>query len=65
MMTAILKSIHRFEDKFDHSTEHFVFHHPHLTFLAMLIGMPLFLLIAVAICTTVVALPLSLILGWI
>ena len=32
MMTAILKSIHRLEDKFDRSAERFAFRHPHSCF---------------------------------
>ena len=48
-MAAIWKSIHNFEDKFDRNAERFAFHHPYLAFLAMFIGMPLFILIAVAV----------------
>lgn len=63
-MTAILKSIRKIEDKFDKHAERFVFCHPYLAFGAMFIGMPLFILIAVSACTTVVALMFSLISGW-
>ena len=63
-MTALLKSIHKFEDKFDRRAEHFVFRHPYLAFLAMFIGMPLFILATVAAYITVITLPLALIFGW-
>lgn len=62
-MTAILKSIHSFEDKFDQYTERFMFHHPYLAFLAIFLGMPFIILIAVAVCTTAAVLPVSLIFG--
>ena len=63
-MTAVLKSIHRFEDKFDRSAEHFTFLYPYLAFPAMFIGMPIFILIAVAACTTIIAFPMAWIFGW-
>ncbi len=63
-MTALLKSIHKFEDKFDRRAERFAFRHPYLAFFAMFIGMPIFILAAVAVCTTVVTLPLALVFGW-
>ena len=63
-MTALLKSIHKFEDKFDRRAERFAFRHPYLAFFAMFIGMPIFILAAVAACTTVVTLPLALIFDW-
>lgn len=50
-MAAIWKSIHNFEDKFDRCAERFALRHPYLAFLAMFIGMPLFILIGVAVCT--------------
>lgn len=63
-MAAIWKSIHNFEDKFDRNAECFAFHHPYLAFLAMFIGMPLFILIAVAVSTTLIAIPIAWIFGW-
>lgn len=60
-MTAIIKSIHKMENRFDKTAERFAFHHPYLAFLAMFIGMPLFVLIAVFVCTVLVTLPLALI----
>lgn len=63
-MTAILKSIHAFEDKFDRRAEYFAFRHPYLAFLAMFIGMPVFILFAVSICTAIIVLPLSFTFGW-
>ncbi len=63
-MTAILKSFHRFEEKFDKQAERFAFHHPFLSFLIMFIGMPIFILLSVSLCTTLIALPMALIFGW-
>lgn len=63
-MTALLKSIRKFEDKFDRRAERFAYRHPYLAFFAMFIGMPIFILAAVAFCTTVITLPLALIFGW-
>lgn len=63
-MTAILKSIHKFEDQFDRSAERFAFRHPCFAFLVMFIGMPIFILIAVAACTTVIAFPMACFFGW-
>ena len=54
-MAAILKSIHNFEDKLCH---------PFWAFLAMFIGIPLFILIAVAGSTTLIALPIAWSFGW-
>lgn len=64
-MTTLIKSIHKYEDNFEKKAERFTFHHPYFAFLALFIGMPIFTLIAVAASTTVIALPLSLIFGWV
>lgn len=61
---AILKSIHKFEDRFDSQAERFVFHHPCLAFAAMFIGVPVFVLAAVTISTVVLTLPVALLCGW-
>ena len=63
-MAAIWKSIHNFEDKFDRCAEHFALHHPFWAFLAMFIGIPIFILIAVAVSTTLIALPIAWFFGW-
>lgn len=64
-MTTLIKSIHKYEYKFEKKAERFTFHHPYFAFFALFIGMPIFTLIAVAAGTTVIALPLSLIFGWV
>ena len=46
-MSAIFKAIHEFDKRIEVRAEHFAFKHPDLAFLAMFIGMPLFILIAV------------------
>ena len=42
-MAAILKSIHNFEDKFDRCAERFALCHPFWAFLAMFIGISIFI----------------------
>lgn len=64
VMAAIWKSIHNFEDKFDRCAERFALRHPHIAFLAMFIGMPLLILIAIAVATTLITLPMAWIFGW-
>ena len=63
-MTAISKSIRKFEDKFDRGAERFVFRHPYLAFLAMFIGMPIFILALVAACTILIATPMAWLFSW-
>lgn len=63
-MTVVLKSIYKMEKYFDKSVERFTLYHPYLTFLAMFIGMPIFMLLVVAVCTTFAVLPFALIFGW-
>lgn len=63
-ISKIFKSIHNFENKFNRSAERFAFHHPYLAFFAMFIGMPIFILIAVAASTTLIMLPIAWIFGW-
>lgn len=53
------------QNKFNTMVENFMSHHPYVTFLALFIGMPLFILIAVFVCTTSVALPIALVMEWI
>lgn len=63
-MAAIWKSIHDLEDKFDRCAERFALRHPCLVFLTMFIGMPLFILIVVAVSTMLIAIPIAWIFGW-
>ena len=39
IMSSILKSIHKLEDRFDNRAERFAFRHPHAAVLAMFIGL--------------------------
>ena len=63
-MTAIIKSIHKFENSFDKKTERFAIHHPYIAFATIFIGMPLFILMIVTIATMILVLPVSWIFGW-
>ena len=62
-MTAIRKTIHRYENKFNCCAERFAFRHPCLRFLTMFFCVPLLTLLAVAACTLPLAALLSLLLG--
>ncbi|MDO5416246.1 MAG: hypothetical protein Q4F29_03510 [Lachnospiraceae bacterium] len=63
-MTVIGKTFHKWENRFDKGAERFVFHHPYFAFLAMFVGLPIFILGAVTTCTMAAVLPLALIFGW-
>ena len=59
-MTTLIKSIHKYEDKFEKKAERFTFHHPYFAFFALFIGEPIFTLIAVATGTLTIGFPLNL-----
>lgn len=63
-MRDILKCIHRCESKFDEKAARFVYRHPLLGFLAVFVGMPIFVLVAVCVCAAIVALPMAWLFGW-
>lgn len=60
---GITKSIRKFEREFDLRAERFLWKHPFLGFLAMFVGMPMFILVCVCVSTTVIALPVAWLLG--
>ncbi|MDO5401953.1 MAG: hypothetical protein Q4F11_00815 [Eubacteriales bacterium] len=64
-MISILKSIHKIGNKFDKCAEQAAFHHPIIAEIGMFIGVPIFILAVVTICTMIIAFPLSLLFGWI
>ncbi len=64
-MTALKKRMSHLENQADVCMEGFVFHHKFLGFLMIFVGMPLATLLAVCICTMLIALPLSLAFGWV
>lgn len=63
-MTTVMKSIHKMEKRFDERAERFAFHHPYLACLVMFIGVPSFILIAVAATTMLITFPVAWIFGW-
>ena len=63
-MVAIKQRVSRFENRIDVSLESFLFHHRVLGFLLIFVGMPLFALAAVCLCTMCVALPVAAVFGW-
>ncbi|MEG2813994.1 MAG: hypothetical protein RSA79_05260 [Oscillospiraceae bacterium] len=50
--------------KFDKKIKKFLFDHPIISFLAMFIVMPIFILASVVLLTTLVSVPVGLIFGW-
>lgn len=64
MMTAILNRIHYVEYSFEEMVRHFIAAHPYIASMAFLIGIPLFIVMAVVVCTTVVMTPIGWLLGW-
>lgn len=63
-MAHILKSIYKFESKFDAKVTRFAYRHSYLAFLITFIGMPLVVLIAVGLGTLMIILPISFLCGW-
>lgn len=64
-MTALKKWMSHMETRADVCLEEFVFHHRALGLLMIFVGMPLVTLLAVCICTMIIALPLALVFGWV
>lgn len=61
---CITESIKKYEQEIDRKAERFLWCHPILGFLAIFIGMPMFVLAGVCISTVVIAFPLAWIFGW-
>lgn len=57
-------SIQNFEHSFDARAERFLWHHPFLGFLSILLGVPLLTLAGVCASTVLVVFPLGWLLGW-
>lgn len=64
-MVRIVKSLYKFEDRFDQAAQRFASRCPYLAFWAMFVGVPVFILIAVCLCTAVTMLPVAWLMGWI
>lgn len=64
-MFTFRKRVSRFENHMDDSIKKFVFHHQFLGLCMVFVGMPLFTLAAICVCTAMVALPLAFLFGWI
>ena len=60
----ILKSIKKFEYEFDIKAERFLWKHPFLGFLSIFVGMPVFVLGCVCICTVLITFPMAWLFGW-
>ena len=63
-MRHILNSIRAFEYKFDKKASWLACHHPCIAFIGAFIGMPLFVLAAVFVCTMAIMVPFGCVFGW-
>lgn len=63
-MPAIRKWVSHFENQIDTSMERFIARHRVLGLLMIFIGMPLFTLTAVCLCTMCITLPFAVVFGW-
>lgn len=61
---SITKSIRKFEREFDLRAEQFLWKRLFLGFLSIFVEMPIFVLICVCISTTVIALPIAWLFGF-
>lgn len=64
-MTKIIKSIFKKEYKLDEKLERLFVKHPMLGLLLVFVGMPTAILMAVFLCTFLIAMPVSILLGWV
>lgn len=62
-MFTFIKRVSRFENHVDDAMEKFMFHHKFLGFLMIFIGMPLAILTAVCVCTTMITLLITFLFG--
>lgn len=62
-MTTILKSVYLTELKFGAAATRFFSHHLFLGYLTIFVGMPLFVLGAICVCSTALILPFALLFG--
>ena len=61
---GITRSIRKLEQEFDLKAERFICKHPLFGLLFVFVGMPIFILICVCISTTIIALPIAWLLGF-
>lgn len=64
-MFTLIKRGSRLENPIEASIEKFIFHHKFLGGFMIFVGMPLVILAAVCICTTLITLPIAFLFGWI
>lgn len=60
----MIKKIKKTQNIFEKQFEKYFFHHPYMGFFFMLVGISTLILFAVTICTIVIMLPISCIMGW-
>ena len=66
-MKAVMKRMRGKWDNMEkgmaHRADAFLFHHPYIGFAVATVGMPVLILLSVAVCTTAVLLPVSYVIG--
>lgn len=62
-MFTFRKRVSRFENLVDDAMDKFIFHHKFLGLLMIFIGMPLAILTAVCVCTTMITLLITFLFG--
>lgn len=62
-MFTFRKRVSRFENHVDDAMDKFIFHHKFLGLLMIFIGMPLAILTAVCVCTTMITLLITFLFG--
>ena len=62
-MFTFIKRVSRFENHVDDAMDKFMFHHKFLGLLMIFIGMPLAILTAVCVCTTMITLLITFLFG--
>ena len=61
----MMKKIKEKEIVLEHWAERWMLHHPYMGLFLMVVGMPVFVLLAVAASTMLIMLPVSCFMGWI
>lgn len=62
-MFTFIKRVSRFENQVNDAMEKFMFHHKFLGLLMIFLGMPLAILTAVCVCTTMITLLITFLFG--
>lgn len=62
-MRGIRERLNKWEVRWERLPDTFLLYHPYIGFAVAVVGLPIAILLSVAVCTTVVMLPMSYVLG--